>query len=273
MRTTLCLSVAAVIGAAFPGYGQTGDPLDLLQRQLIAQFPLTTATADRSDIAKAGAVLVLQKSGLMMYSTASPRPPLNTYKHGKISQSVGRDFAIGMSSAPGTTANDYPHRKFVNGEKFWITDLAVHKDAIVLQLFSDPYGDVRYYADLKFPLDKGAIPTLDQARAMIAEVIAVDSGSASQAPEASAPSGQNGNAGTAVAATPVSTPAPPREPAPPPIPAPPPPPKSIAKGDTKQQVEAAFGQPERMVTVGAKEIYFYKDLKVTFLNGKVTDVE
>jgi hypothetical protein len=38
-------------------------------------------------------------------------------------------------------------------------------------------------------------------------------------------------------------------------------------------VVAAFGQPEKMVKLGAKEIYYYKDLKVTFVNGKVTDVQ
>ncbi|MGA8072595.1 MAG: hypothetical protein WB995_03915, partial [Candidatus Acidiferrales bacterium] len=60
---------------------------------------------------------------------------------------------------------------------------------------------------------------------------------------------------------------------PPPADQPPPPPKTISKGDTKDYVVAAFGQPERMVKLGAKEIYYYKDLKLMFLNGKVTDVQ
>ena len=42
---------------------------------------------------------------------------------------------------------------------------------------------------------------------------------------------------------------------------------------TKDQVVANFGQPARTAKVGAKEIYFYKDLKVTFVNGKVRDVQ
>jgi hypothetical protein len=38
-------------------------------------------------------------------------------------------------------------------------------------------------------------------------------------------------------------------------------------------VIAAFGQPLRTAKVGAKEIFFYKDLKVTFTGGKVSDVQ
>ena len=33
------------------------------------------------------------------------------------------------------------------------------------------------------------------------------------------------------------------------------------------------GQPVKKAKVGTKEIYFYKDLKVSFLNGKVKDIQ
>jgi hypothetical protein len=39
------------------------------------------------------------------------------------------------------------------------------------------------------------------------------------------------------------------------------------------QVTAAMGPPKRIAKVGAKQIYFFKDLKVTFTDGKVSDVE
>jgi hypothetical protein len=32
-------------------------------------------------------------------------------------------------------------------------------------------------------------------------------------------------------------------------------------------VTAAFGQPMRIVKRGVKEIFYYKDMKVTFTNG------
>ena len=50
-------------------------------------------------------------------------------------------------------------------------------------------------------------------------------------------------------------------------------PQSIEKGMTPDQVEAAMGKPEKKVNLGPKQIYVYKDLKVTFLNGKVSDVQ
>jgi hypothetical protein len=51
------------------------------------------------------------------------------------------------------------------------------------------------------------------------------------------------------------------------------PPASIEKGMTPDQVEAAMGQPDKKVNLGTKQIYVYKDLKVTFINGKVSDVQ
>ena len=39
------------------------------------------------------------------------------------------------------------------------------------------------------------------------------------------------------------------------------------------QVEAAMGKPEKKVTLGNKVIYYYKDMKVIFLSGKVSDVQ
>ncbi|HUO31549.1 MAG TPA: hypothetical protein VMU80_20160 [Bryobacteraceae bacterium] len=44
-------------------------------------------------------------------------------------------------------------------------------------------------------------------------------------------------------------------------------------GQSIDQVVAAFGQPTKTVNLGAKKIYVYKDLKVTFIDGKVSDVQ
>jgi hypothetical protein len=54
---------------------------------------------------------------------------------------------------------------------------------------------------------------------------------------------------------------------------PPPPPQQIEKGQTIDQVVTAIGQPDKIVNLGTKQIYVYKDIKVTFLNGKVSDVQ
>jgi hypothetical protein len=54
---------------------------------------------------------------------------------------------------------------------------------------------------------------------------------------------------------------------------PPPEPVQIEKGMTPDQVKAANGVPDKIINLGAKQIYVYKDIKVTFLNGKVSDVQ
>src|ERR1700733_6107082 len=62
-------------------------------------------------------------------------------------------------------------------------------------------------------------------------------------------------------------------PPPPPADAPPAQPKTVAKGQTKDQVYAIFGQPSKIANLGTKEIDYYPDFKVTFVGGKVSNVE
>jgi hypothetical protein len=50
-------------------------------------------------------------------------------------------------------------------------------------------------------------------------------------------------------------------------------PAQIQLGQSPDEVQAALGQPDKIVDLGKKQIYVYKDLKVTFLNGKVSDVQ
>jgi hypothetical protein len=49
--------------------------------------------------------------------------------------------------------------------------------------------------------------------------------------------------------------------------------QTITKGQTEDQVIAAFGQPDKIVDLGAKKLYVYKDMKITFIGGKVADVQ
>jgi hypothetical protein len=51
------------------------------------------------------------------------------------------------------------------------------------------------------------------------------------------------------------------------------PPVEIGLGQTVEQVTGALGQPKNIVDLGAKKIYVFKDMKITFKDGKVTDVQ
>jgi hypothetical protein len=66
----------------------------------------------------------------------------------------------------------------------------------------------------------------------------------------------------------------PAAPASPDAPAPPPAqPASIELGQTTDQVQAALGAPTKIANLGPKVIYYYSGMKVTFKEGKVSDVQ
>jgi hypothetical protein len=289
-----------------------------------------------------------------MYAVASPMPPSNTYKNGKIGQGMsgfGKDMMIGMLTPGAATAADYPHRPFVPEEKCWVTGIQVQKDGILFVLYSDPYDDIRYYANLKIPFpNKKEVPSVDAAMQLVAEVLTVVPPDDQGGQQAAEPAGgaaptsaqdgqpppiagqysttggshllllpdgsftkfvaggqghgqysvnaddvtltfastgfsqhfkiQGGNLSDVkthltwarIGEAPEAAPAPLQAIAPPPPPTDAPPP-TIAVGQTKDQVTAAFGQPVKAAKIGAKDIFYYKDMKVTFMNGKVSNVE
>jgi hypothetical protein len=269
-----CLTAAALLPCLALNAQTPGTPASIEQK-LESQYTLTKAAADHSDIVTAGSVLVLKKDGLLMSATTSGSAAQNTYKDGKISQGVWKmakmpGFGSLMShSGTGATVTT---RTFVAGEKFWVTKITVHEDSIVLELFSDPFSDVRYYSTLKFPFTKGTYPSDDQAQTIVAEVVNV------QPDDAAAGSGDSGKKqppANSAAAAPAPAPAAmaPIAPPPPPADTPPPAPKTIALKQTKDEVVANFGPPTKVVKLANKEIDYYPDMKVTFVNNKVTDVQ
>jgi hypothetical protein len=48
---------------------------------------------------------------------------------------------------------------------------------------------------------------------------------------------------------------------------------TIGTDSSIDEVLAAFGQPQRTVDLGAKKIFIYRDVKITFQDGKVVDVQ
>jgi hypothetical protein len=294
---------------------QDKDWRSAIQDALESQYSLTKASADKSTIVTTGAILVLKKDDLVMFTTSALSPPVNTYKDGRITQ--------GLFGKLGKAATDGSTRTFVRGEKFWVTKIEVKDDGVVFQFLSDPFDDVRYAAALRFPFAKGSPPPADQIAKTVAQVLAVDDSAAAAPPApvsrlpyvppaypqtpspavqaqmqlviaqleatlqtAPTPEAQariramieRMKASQGLAAAPPAAPA--AEAPPAPI-APPPPPlpdpvvetKSLEAGQTKDQVVAILGQPAKTFKIGTKEIYQYKDIKVTFVNGKMTDAQ
>jgi hypothetical protein len=331
---TFTLTAAAQGRLAKKGYGgqqaalPPSDQALAIQAKLFSQIKLTKATADHTDIVTAGDIVVLNKDGLMMCSSAAGDAYFNTYDGGVLTaiQPVGPNpnaaaqqavqsavvgafashflgsFGGSLASSALSSAQAAQNaqaqaaqakaaacapRKFVAGEKFWVTGIVAQADGILVNTLSDPYSDIRYFGDIKFFFPPGAAPEppadkhhkpsreapprvappADDFLKTVAEVISVV-----PPEETSDQSAQPADQGAQPGAAEAPAPAPLPDVAPPPPPADTPPP-TIELGQTKDVVIASFGQPIRVVKLGVKEIYFYKDMKVTFTNGKVTNVE
>jgi hypothetical protein len=48
---------------------------------------------------------------------------------------------------------------------------------------------------------------------------------------------------------------------------------TVSLGQTPEEVIATLGSPKIIVDLGGKKIYVYEDLKITFTDGKVSDVQ
>jgi hypothetical protein len=277
LRTVVPTCLTALLLPCLTLSAQTtpGTPASIEQK-LESQYTLTKTAADKSDIVTAGSVLVLKKDGLLMSATTTGSAAQNTYKDGKISQGMWKmakmpGFGSLMShSGTGATVQT---RTFVSGEKFWVTKITVHDDGVILELFSDPFSDVRYYSILKFPFAKGTYPSPDQIQSSVAEVVNVQPDDAGSADSGKKPAPTDTAAAPGPAAAAAPAPMAPIAPPPPPADTPPPAPKTIALKQTKDEVVANFGQPTKVVKLGTKEIDYYPDMKVTFINNKVTDVQ
>jgi len=49
--------------------------------------------------------------------------------------------------------------------------------------------------------------------------------------------------------------------------------KTVKLGQSQEEVVAVMGKPEKIIDLGEKVVYVYKDMKVIFRDGKVADVE
>jgi len=295
----LVYSLAAVVAVAVvPACAQDTAAL---QKKLVSEFALTQPTADNTDIVTAGAILVLQKSDLVLGPTSASSLYTNVYKDGKIQANsfaqakktlgkIGRfgSFIPGVGGAAAAQASNADAqsgaapRTYVKGEKMWVTKIDIKTEdkqpVVVFELFTDAVNDVRYKGALKFPYPKGA--SEEQVDKLIAEVFTVQPQEADDKQDKQAPAQGQAPAPAAAAAAEPAAPAAPAQAALPDIPPPPPPadqppapPKTISIGQTPDEVIAALGQPEKIVKLAKKETYYYKDLKVIFTAGKVSDVQ
>jgi hypothetical protein len=263
MRTPKARSTA-LIAVVLTGswFGKAQDTKSL-EQQLESKYTLTSINAEGGVVTQ-GVTLTLNKAGL----TAGPKATcVNEYRQGRFSLasaskatcgSVTRRFGSlpgigmipGIGGAASTAQGAAPMaRPFVAGEKLYLTKIDV-TDAVVFSLVSDTINNATYKAQLKFQMSKGSIPDFAQSERMISEVFTSAPTQTPQTAQAEPPS------------------RPLRDIVPPPAP-----PSTVSLGLTIDQVVAIMGQPASVDDLGAKKVYNYPSEKVTFVDGKVADVQ
>lgn len=263
-RARACFLVFLLIAGYVVQSGAQSGTLGDIESKLYATFKITQITADKTDIVTPGSVLELHKGGLQLHAINAVVPPTYQYKDGRLQMTGGSAWGgLLMGGKDGASATDIPHRTFVPGEKVWITGIKVQQDSVILSVYSDPYNDIRYYGQLKFPYPvKKVVPPAADVMRMIAEVVTPVSmeDTSSQSP-------------AAPVAPPPAAPMQVIAPPPPPADQPPAPPKTVSMGQPRDVVIATLGQPSKDIKLSTKEILVYPDMKVVLVGGKVSDVE
>ena len=250
---SMLLALIGMCGAAARAQG-TGT----LQADLEKQYKLTKMGSDSTgDVVVApGQVLVLQKSGVLGV-------PYNNMVF------CPSHYQDGTLKPPNTMCKLSVQKvsKYINsGEKVYVTKIEIQpKDEKVI--FSivecDTCNNVQSASQMKsqivFHYPKGYLEggaDAGQVGDIVSQVLTADAGGdQQQAAGADQGAAQQQEAAAPAAAAPAA------------------PPASVQMGMTPDQVVGILGQPDKIVNLGAKQLYIYKDLKVTFLNGKVTDAQ
>jgi uncharacterized membrane protein YgcG len=248
-----------------------------LEDQLKAQYTLVKMGQDSSGAAviDQGTILVVKKGGILGVPYSDQSIFSTKYENGVVHSPnpVGQKV---FGHLMGKIGQQAPTTQFFQANnKVYPAKLVVNlpKDEVIISIVAcdscnntDP--KTFYKADVVFQFAKGSLATTNpsQVEDMIAGLLAIDD-SANSNDQGNNQGGngngngndqQGGNQQGGGGGGQAQQQAPPQQ---------------IEKGQTPDQVTAAIGQPDKIVNLGAKQIYVYKDIKVTFLNGKVSDVQ
>ncbi len=268
--------VAAIFAGMFPWMlaGAQDSGADSLESQLAAKYKLVKLGTDSTGLAvlETGTVLVIKKGGIISVPSGNAIILPSTVKDGQVhaasntaAQGVSKFLKWkGVSDPTGAASTD---TKFLTvGEKVYVSKIDVNrKDSkVALTIIEcdtcnsvqDP-SQRRAQVVFQFPKDYLSGADGGQISDVINQTLEIQTDDSGQQQGQDA---QDQNAQAQQQA--------PQQPAQPPQP-----PPTIQLGQTPEEVTAALGQPEKIVNLGAKQIYYYKDMKITFVKGKVSDVQ
>ena len=251
MRHICCAGIMAV--AVIMSAGHARGQAVSLQEQLSAQYQVAKVKADATGYGAVdpGTLLTIQKNGVLAVPWRAMALCPAKYQDNAFHPSVG--FCAGMLKDVS--------RYFQIGEKVYPTkiDVNVNKANISFAVVAcdscsgtNPPTSMKGEVVFQFAtgyLEKAAVGDVEDAIGKVF-LIADDS-----------QQNDNQNQGNA---SPQQQEAQPQQQ---------PEPATVQLGMTTDQVQSILGKPQKIFNVGAKQIYVYQDVKVTFQNGKVADVQ
>ncbi|MFZ3264509.1 MAG: hypothetical protein WA172_10955 [Terriglobales bacterium] len=265
------LVVALIFVGLTPSLLNAQVPLD---EQLKAQYNMVKMGEDSNGAAviEAGTILNIKKGGILSVPYGD-QSVATKYQDGTVHapNSLGmkaRGFGLSKFGKQQTTqffqvgTKVYPSKIQVNDEKDQVVMSIVACDSC-----NNTSPTTFYKADVVFQFAKGGLAKMSapQVEDAIGGLLAIDDNQNSQGGGDQGGNNQGGNGNDQGNNQGGGGQA--QQQAPPPEPA------QIEKGQTPDQVKAAIGVPDKIINLGAKQIYVYKDIKVTFMNGKVSDVQ
>src|SRR5262249_40304141 len=241
-----------------------------LQDDLLKMFKLATTDTDSSGltVTNPGTVLVVKKGGIRAYPPTDKVLIPNTYKDGAVHAPSSMIKKVWNFKDRGQGADN--SRLLPIETKVYMIKMAVDakNDKITVNLIEcDACNNVQqpssYLAQVAFQFAKGYLQSAapDQVADQINALLANDNSGDAQNQGGGQDQGGAQGGGQGGGQQQQAAPDPPKDPV------------SIDKGQNEDQVVAALGKPDKVVNLGAKKLYIYKDMKITFIAGKVVDVQ
>jgi len=244
-----------------------------LQEQLAAQYKLVKMGSDTSgySVVEEGTLLAIQKGGIMGVPYSDKTLLTTKYENGTVhgpnammSEARKRVFGhFSQTSSEGQTTHLFP-----KGDKVYPSKLEVNveKDTVLMDIVAcdtcnktDPPTYNKAQVVFQFPKGSLAKASAGDVEDTIGQLLSISDDSQQQGQGDQQQGDQQAQQAQAPQQQQDQQPA--QEP------------ETIQMGMTTDQVKSAMGTPEKIVNLGPKQIFVYKDLKVTFLGGKVADVQ
>lgn len=204
-----------------------------LKTQLLELYEVTKTGRDELRVTSPGTVLVIQKEGITGNPSTEITEAMTVVENGEIGQKKG--FLAKMSAKKST-------RSFAIGERVYITRFFLGPEHVTVYITTVDTRDImvdgntkqaRYNGEVRFMFPPKVLATSTGAE--VKKVI--DPVLAVEAELASAE------------------------------------PPTIELGQPPEAIEGILGKPVRIVKAADKIMWIYSDLKITFVDGKVSEIE